>query len=312
MNIDSAYQHRLWWLLLLAFLISGTQSAVAVTRIHPGNVINFTVSGHSEFSGKFTVLQNGTVEYPLLAGIPLNGLTPDDLKDLLRSVLLRFEMEPEIFVIISEQKILKFQAFGEIRHPGSYEIEGTLNLQQALSMVGGPTEYADYRHIRILRYEDDKRLDLDIDLKNYFKQDSLILPPDIQDGDIIIVPYQTIDYNVRILGEVNAPGFYFIDEEDDLMDVIQKAGGFGSNSDIKRIMHITNISGQYSKSIINVRKIIQSGQYQTLPRVNYGDVIIVPRREEWRSFWTWMSKWRDVILFATSILILDKYLNQRN
>ncbi|HHE46544.1 MAG TPA: hypothetical protein ENL08_02425 [Bacteroidetes bacterium] len=309
MSFNFACRVRLWWFLLLLFLVSGTRSTLAVERINPGHVVKITVSGHPEFTGGFKVLQDGTIEYPLLAGIPIDGLTVDDLKDLLHSVLLRFELEPDIFVMISEHKIVKFQVFGEIQRPGSYEIEGRVNVQQALTMAGGPAENADYRHVRILRAGDGNQADLSINLRDYFKQDSLMLPPDVEDGDIIIIPYQRIDINVRVLGSVHDPGFYVVEDGDDLMDIIQKAGGMSRQADAKRVIHITNVSGRSVRNVVNVHELIQSGRYQDLPEISFGDVIIVPQKAEWRDIWLWISRWRDIIYFATSIFILDRYLH---
>ena len=146
----------------------------------------------------------------MLAGIPLDGLTADDVKELLRSVLLRFSFEPDIFVIISEQMVLKFQVFGAVKRPGEFEAEGSINLQQALAMASGIDEDGDYNHIRIMRLQDDRRIDIEVDLKTFFRQDSLVLPPEIRDRDIIIVPRQIAEMTVRVIGAVYEPGFYLI------------------------------------------------------------------------------------------------------
>lgn len=288
----------------------GAQSVDAETRIRPGNVLKITVSGHSEFSGEYRVLPDGTAEYPLLAGIPLDGLTADDVKELLRSVLLRFELEPDIFVIISEQMVIKFQVFGAVRLPGEFDAEGSINLQQALAMASGIDEDGDYSHIRIMRLQDNQRVDIEVDLTTFFRQDSLVLPPEILDRDIIVVPRQIAELTVRILGAVHAPGFYVVEPGDDLYDIILKAGGSKPEADNRRVMHINRIDGKPGKNIVDLHKIMQSGRYEDLPLVSYGDIIIVPEKAEWRDFWLWLTRWREVIYFLTSLFILDRYLNE--
>jgi polysaccharide export outer membrane protein len=291
-------------------MLVAVPSVFAATRIQAGNVLKITVSGHSEFSGEYRILQDGTTEYPLLAGIPLDGLTADDVKELLRSVLLRFELEPDIFVIISEQMVIKFQVFGAVKRPGEFEAEGSINLQQALEMAGGIDEDGDYSHIRIMRLQDDRRVDIVVDLKTFFRQDSLVLPPEIQDRDIIIVPRQTAELTVRILGAVYAPGFYVVEPGDDLYDIILKAGGQKSEADNRRVMHINRIGGKPERKIVDLHKIIQSGHYEDLPLVSYGDIIIVPDKAEWRDFWLWLTRWREIAYFLTSLIIIDRYINE--
>ncbi len=58
------------WLLLLYV---NTLSIGAPAYIRPGNQLKITVSGHPEFTQEVIILEDGSCEYPLLAGVPLEG-----------------------------------------------------------------------------------------------------------------------------------------------------------------------------------------------------------------------------------------------
>lgn len=300
------------WLLLLYV---NTLSIGAPAYIRPGNQLKITVSGHPEFTQAVMILKDGSCEYPLLAGVPIEGLSADDVKDLLRSALLRFDLEPDIFVIVTEDRMLKFHVFGEINHPGKFEAESPLNLQQALAMAGGFTEEADNFRVYIMRIENEKRKQYTINMNEYFISDSLVLPPEILDNDIITVPRISSKLSARVLGAVSKPGLYPVIPGDNLMDILVKAGGTGGfygydyrqnlGGDRRRIIHITHINGQLVRNIVNVHKFMQSGRYSELPIVSGGDLIIVPRISRWRDVWTWMERTLQVMTFVTTIIVFS-------
>ncbi|MDP8238083.1 MAG: polysaccharide biosynthesis/export family protein [Candidatus Hatepunaea meridiana] len=308
MTISNNLYKQINWLgiVLLASLLLNTQPLWSATRIQPGHFLKITVSGHPEFTETVRVAQNGTTEYPLLADIPLDGLTAEDIKDLLRSALLRFDLEPDIFVVIAEEQVIKFQVFGEVIRPDRYVIEAPFNLQQALYLAGGGTETADLQHISILRIISGKRVKQQISLSDYSKLDSLVLPPEIRNNDIIIVPRLNEKLSVRVYGYTFYTGLYPVEPEDNVLDIIDKAGGFNIDADNKRVIHISTVNGRQVKSIINVYKAIQQGNRNELPHVMPGDIIIVPKTAEWRDIWFWIEKASKIAYLASLLVIINR------
>ena len=309
------------WLgiLLSAVLFYSTIAAAAAMRIKPGHIIKITVSGHPEFTSEVEVFNNGITEYPLLAGIPLDGLTSDDVKELLQSVLLRFELEPDIFVIISQTETINYQVLGEINKPARYEMEAPLNLQQAIVLAGNETEDGDLTNLRILRIENKRRVELLINLDDYFIQDSLLLPPEVQNRDIIIIPRKSDENQVRVTGSVGNPGLYPVSPGDNILDMLQQAGGGFSErrgyatgnyysllGDMKRVIHITFVDGEPVRNVVNVYKFIQDGNYRDLPAVSPGDMIIVPQESEWRDVWIIINRITTLITFTFSIVAFTR------
>lgn len=310
---------------ILVLFVASSQSFGAETRIRPYHIIKITVSGHPEFSEAVDVKRDGTTEYPLMAGIPLDGLTAEDVKELLRSILLRFDMEPDIFVVVSEQQRVNFQVFGEVTKPGNFGIDGSLNLQQAIALSGGITEDGDPLHILILRIENEQRIEHEVNLNTYFMQDSLIIPPEVHDGDIIAVPKKLESRSVRILGIVSKPGLYDLMPGDNILDIIERAGGshafysgyaanYSSNitstsGDMKRVIHITHIDNRQVHNTVNINKFVQDGEYEKLPKVSPGDIIIVPQTDHWRDPWFVISRITTVISFILTILTINNALS---
>lgn len=291
-------------LMLILLTVINVSYGASPARIQVGDAINITVSGHPEFSRSVMVFQDGTTDYPLLAGIPVDGLTAMEVKDLLKPVMLRYDLEPEIFVIISQTRTIGFQIYGEIARPGQYTIQGTLNLQQAIAMAGGLTVKGDYRRINVFRDTDYKRSTILIDFEDYFHPDSLFIAPEIQPGDVIVIPRTEWENNVRIFGNVQQPGIYILSPEDNILSIVYKAGGFLENSDQKRIIHIKQKDGYSERFVYNLKKIAKQSDYSDIPLVGPGDIIIVQKTDEWRSLWYWTKNIREILYIATAILLL--------
>jgi protein involved in polysaccharide export with SLBB domain len=276
-------------------------------RIQIGDAISITVSGHAEFSKQAIVFQDGTTDYPLLAGIPVEGLTAGEVKDLLKPVMLRYDLEPEIFIIISQARTIGFQIYGEIQKPGQYSIQGSLNLQHAIAMAGGTTENGDYRRVKIFRNEDNKRSTINIDFEDYFHPDSLFIAPEIQPGDIIVVPRIEWENNIRIIGLVNIPGTYILSPDDNILSIVQKAGGFKEGSDQKRIIHLINRDGRTERHVYNLTKMVKESDYLDIPLVGPGDIIVVQKSDEWRSAWYWVRNLRELLWLISAAYVISKY-----
>ncbi|NQT34032.1 SLBB domain-containing protein [bacterium] len=315
----SSTQLILWLgILLSAVLFYNTPASAITTQIKPGHLLKITVSGHPEFTVEVEVLNNGTIEYPLLAGIPLDGLTADIVKDLLQSVLLRFELEPDIFVIISETETIDFQVLGEVSRPARYEMEAPLNLQQAIVLAGSETDDGDLTNVRILRIENERRAEHTVNLDDYFIQDSLLLPPEVHNRDIIIIPRKIGKNLVRVTGSVSKPGLYSARLGDNILDMLQqaqsgftaqlqyRAGNYYLAGDLKRVIHITYVNGKQVRNVVNVHKFIQQGNYQDIPNVSPGDIIIVPQQAEWRDVWYIINRLTTMMTLTLTIVAVTR------
>ena len=100
-------------------------------------------------------------------------------------------------------------------------------------------------------------------------------------------------FPVRILGEVNRPGVYYLEPGEGLADLLAEAGGFNSQSNPKSARLVRDGASQK----VNLVAILE-GKVDFKLRSN--DLIIVPR-----SFWASLQKWG--IIFSGLTLIISAY-----
>jgi polysaccharide export outer membrane protein len=160
--------------------------------IGPEDVLDIAVWGNTEISRTVPVRADGKISLPLLNDVPVAGLTPMQLRDVLTKLLAKYMASTAVAVIVREAHSFKVTVIGEVRTPGRYEVKSRSTVLDLLAMAGGLTEYADRGSISVLRQEetDTRRIPFFYDKvasKNGSKRAGHENFP-VQPGDIIFVP----------------------------------------------------------------------------------------------------------------------------
>ena len=243
-------------------------------RIGPGDVIQVTAFHHNEISGSFTVDQDGTITYPFLGKVPVEGLTEGEVAGKLTTALEKdYYVDVQIEVVVKQFGSLPVVILGAVKKPGTYYLKGVTTLTQLLAEAGGFTNDAG-QTIELRRNEKNKiggaLSVIHIPRKELVngQMDDVIL----KGGDIIAVRRRAIFF---VTGEVNSPGQYNLSPGETLMAAISEAGGlgkFGSQEvEIRR-----KIEGKSTTLTFNLKKIRHGKQED--PPIQADDVIFVKRR----------------------------------
>ncbi len=162
-----------------------------------GDVIEISVWKSPELSVSVPVRPDGRVSVPLLGDIQAAGMTPLALKEQLAHDFKTYVTAPEVSVVIKEINSRKVFVTGEVKTPGSFDLQPRAKLMQILAMAGGLTPYAKGRVIVLRDNRDgrestdkgggpDQRYEINIDaiVSGKRPQDNIILQP----GDTLIFP----------------------------------------------------------------------------------------------------------------------------
>jgi polysaccharide export outer membrane protein len=127
-----------------------TRDTVArnVGVLRSGDALKIVVYRDKELSGEYLIDSRGQVQIPGLGVINAAGLDPTQVKDTLRSALLkRGFTDPEIAV----QPLIRVSVLGEVRQPALYPVDPGMSLIQLVTIAGGPTSAANLRRTRVVR-----------------------------------------------------------------------------------------------------------------------------------------------------------------
>jgi polysaccharide export outer membrane protein len=155
--------------------------------IGPGDVLTVAVWKEQALSGNLLVRPDGMISMSLIGDIQASGLTPLQLADQIATRLKKFIQDPNVTVVISQIHSKIVYTLGEVNKKGPIEMTPGMTLLEAISIAGGPTDYANTKKIYILRREGGKQVRLPVRYKEALKGDgtcNVELKPD----DTIVVP----------------------------------------------------------------------------------------------------------------------------
>ena len=155
--------------------------------IGPGDVLAIGVWKEQALSGNLLVRPDGMISMALIGEIQASNLTPTQLADQISGKLKKFIQDPNVTVVISQIHSKVVYMLGEIAKKGPIEMTPGMTLLEAISIAGGPTDYANTKKIYILRHDGGKQVKLPVHYKEALKGDSTC-NLQLKTDDTIVVP----------------------------------------------------------------------------------------------------------------------------
>jgi len=156
--------------------------------IGPEDVLSIVFWRDKDMSLDVTVRPDGKISLPLLNDVQASGLTPAQLCDRLGEDAKRFIEEPTVTVIVRQINSRRVFVTGEVTRPGPYPLVGPTTVLQMLATAGGLREYADGKHIVILRRENGRTVMHRFNYADALKPRGVSANIELTPGDTIVVP----------------------------------------------------------------------------------------------------------------------------
>ena len=189
--------------LSIALLAAGAPLWGAV--IKSGDMLEILVVQHAEFSGRYTVNENGTIDYPLLADAPIANSTTSELMNDLTLRLARHIDNPLVLISIVQKPEIGITVLGQVLKPGPVVSYPGASLQEVIQGAGGPlAESADLEHVKISHKSHQPSTE-SCNLKDFLIDGDVEKLPQLFAGDCIVVPAQQKTRKVKVIGAVQKP-----------------------------------------------------------------------------------------------------------
>lgn len=153
----------------------------------PYNLQEATTGGGSNSTssaGNFMVDQHGNIEYPQLGTLHIEGLTREQVSDLIKSKLDTLLTDPSVVVRFLNFKI---SVLGEVNRPGSYSLPTErVTILEAIGLSGDITEFGIKNGVMVVRQDSSGQIERGkIDLTS----DSMFSSPyyRLQQNDVVFV-----------------------------------------------------------------------------------------------------------------------------
>jgi polysaccharide biosynthesis/export protein len=185
--------------LLPQLAIAQTAVPASVTRdytLNAGDEIEVYVWGEERLQRAMRILPDGSFSFPLTGRIVATGKTITEIEALVSKGLesqYRGQV-PQVTVSVRAPAGLQFSVAGRVRTPGTFTPGRYVNVLEALTLAGGPDEFANLDNIQILRKSGTGLVNIKVRLQGVFKGNipagglSQGSVPAIESGDTVIVP----------------------------------------------------------------------------------------------------------------------------
>lgn len=215
-------------------------------RIGPDDEFVIQISGAVSERHSVVVDQEGRIFLPKAGVLEISGLTFDEARALIQRKLFEFYVGVDITVSLGRLRTIQVWVLGEVLHPGQYTIGGLANVMHALAAAGGILESGSLRNVRVVRAG---QVIAVVDLYEFLITGTLGANVRLQDGDVISVP--VVGPQAGVAGEVRRPGLYELAQGETLADLIEYAGGFTAQADV-RFIRLERISEDGQRTLRDI------------------------------------------------------------
>lgn len=221
-------------------------------QIGPDDELIIDIYGYSEETMNLNVSPDGNIRIPLAGIVQVSGLTIEQAKvKIIRALSQIYERintgETKVNITLGNIRSIKVLIVGEVNLPGTYTLPSLATVFNALYASGGPNENGSMRNIKVIR---NNKVIVTLDIYDFMLKAETKGNIRLQDQDIIkINPYEN---KIEIKGEVKREGFFEVQKNETLKDVINFAGGFTNDAFKERIKVVRNTSKQ--KSVADIQQ----------------------------------------------------------
>jgi polysaccharide export outer membrane protein len=185
--------------LVLVLLVGGCAPSVAYVEsagpaeispsdsLGPGDVIEVRVYREKDLSGTFQVSGKGTISYPLLGEVNVDGKTSAEISDeISRRLAGGLIKDPWVTVLVTEMMSKRVYVLGQVTKPGTFRYQDQMTIIQVITLAGGFSRIARPDATVVTRTVGgtETRFVVPVDQISLGKAKNFYLRP----GDIVFVP----------------------------------------------------------------------------------------------------------------------------
>jgi polysaccharide biosynthesis/export protein len=233
--------------------------------IGPGDEIILRGWGQVDIDYQAVVDRTGNIFIPKVGNINVAGVKYGQLQPYLKSAISRIFQNFELNVSLGELRSVQVFVMGQAKRPGSYTVSSLSTLVNALFASGGPSTRGSMRNIQLKR---GNQVVVTFDLYKLLLNGDKSDDARLLSGDVIYIP--PVGPSIAMVGSVNVPAIYEINQNSLLGDAIGFAGGLTPTAAGKSatIEHIS------SRTVRTVEEVLLDESGLRFP-VKDGDLITV-------------------------------------
>jgi polysaccharide export outer membrane protein len=191
------------------------------------DVLHIEVFEEEGLTGDYVVAEDGTIDFPLVGRLPVDGLSPGAVDELLTARLASdFLVSPQVKVQVGSFASKPVRVLGAVKKPGVYPLSGPTSVLELIALAGGMAADG-VSEVRITRRGLPDPLVIRLDEAGSDESAWML-----QDGDTVQVPPPKVVY---VAGEVLKPGSVSYGEGLTISQAIILAGGAKPTASLRKV-----------------------------------------------------------------------------
>jgi polysaccharide export outer membrane protein len=150
--------------------------------------LQVTVWKNPELSSRVVVRSDGMVSVPLLDDVQAEGLTAEELKEVITEALSEYINNPDVTVVVMGMNSNTVSIMGGVARSGELPLQKETRVLQAIARSGGFSTWAKKNQVKILRQTTNGLVEYRFDYGAYLAGKAPGTNIVLRAGDTIVVP----------------------------------------------------------------------------------------------------------------------------
>lgn len=153
------------------------------------DVVHIAVQGQPDFTGTYVIGPDGTIQYSFIGDVKADGLTKDELAQVLTDQLKKFVRTPSVHVTILGFNSKAIYILGRVVRPGKYAMRGdSVKIRDAVIAAGLVVRHAKLRRVHIVKSDPNDPSYRVVDLFKVLYKGQMKENVNLVNGDIVVIP----------------------------------------------------------------------------------------------------------------------------
>jgi polysaccharide biosynthesis/export protein len=162
-------------------------------RLAPSDVIALTFPLTPEFDQTINIEPDGFASLAGVGGIRLAGLTTDESVAAIQTAYTNILHDPIVTIELKDFNKPYFIVGGEVGRPGKYDLRGETRATEAIAIAGGFNDASKHSQVLLFRKVNADWYEVKpLDLKRILQGHDVNEDPEMQPGDLLYVPQNTL------------------------------------------------------------------------------------------------------------------------
>lgn len=167
---------------------AAAEEPTADYQIKPGDVLMVNVWKEQDLTLEVLVRPDGKFSFPLAGDLDAAGQSVEQVRQALISKISSYIPDAAATVMVKNIEGNRAYVVGKVTRPGPVIMSHQTNVMQALAMAGGTVQFAELKHIIILRGQGGTQTAIEFNYDEVQNGEALEQNVVLQPGDVVVVP----------------------------------------------------------------------------------------------------------------------------